>query len=170
MKQFFIFISIIACLCIIILFFYRANESLKIELSDSKANLKALLLENNSLDSTSRVLKLTIDQLEYSKDSISKRLNNIINTYNKSKSKITQLQYMLATNTKIDTLTIKDTIFVNNIHIDTCVTDNKWYSLNLALRSPNKIIVNPKFRNEFITMFSYKKETVDPPKKFFLCR
>jgi hypothetical protein len=170
MKQFLTFAVIIIALCCAVFFLYKQNEALRIEISDSQANLKALLLENTALDSTSRILKLTIDQLEYSKDSISKHLIKTAKDNKKNKELITQLQYMLTTNFRVDTVRFKDTIFVNDTHIDTCITDNKWYFLNLKLDHPNSITIEPKFVNEFTTIFSYKKETIDPPKKFFLCR
>lgn len=170
MKQFFAFIVLITLLCCAIFFLYKKNEALKIEISNSQANIKALLLENIALDSTSRILKLTIDQLEYSKDSISKHLIKTVKDNKKNKELITQLQYMLTTNFRVDTVRFKDTIFVKDTHIDTCITDNKWYFLNLKLDHPNSITIEPKFINEFTTIFSYKKETIDPPKKFFLCR
>ena len=47
---------------------------------------------------------------------------------------------------------------------------NPGYTLNLKLEYPNKITTTPTFINEQYILFSYKKETVNPPKKFFLLR
>ena len=157
-------------LCMCIYFMYCEIKTLNDRLAVAESNTKALLLANSELDSTSRTLKLTIEQLEYSKDSISKRLIRTINDNNINKKKISQLQYMLSTNFKVDTLIFKDTLFVDRMNLDTTITDNKWYKLDLALKYPNLIVTKPEFRNEYTIVFSYKKETIDPPKRFFLCR
>ena len=112
-------------LCMCIYFMYCEIKTLNDRLAVAESNTKALLLANSELDSTSRTLKLTIEQLEYSKDSISKRLIRTINDNNINKKKISQLQYMLSTNFKVDTLIFKDTLFVDRVNLDTTITDNK---------------------------------------------
>lgn len=162
-------VSIFICICSV---FYLVNKvnTLNERLSDSENNIKTLLIEKNDLDSTSRILKLTIQQLEYSKDSISRILTSTLNKHNINKKKISQLQYMLATNFRVDTIRFTDTLFVNNVNIDTLITDDKWYTLDVKLRHPKTIIINPNFKNEYSTVFSHKKETINPPRKFFLWR
>jgi len=145
-------------------------ETLNNRISIAESNTKALLLENQGLDSTSRVLQLTIDQLEYSKDSISKILLNTIKENNIKTDKIKQLEYAVMTNFRVDTVKFRDTIFVENTKLDTLITDNKWYKLALSLKYPNEIVVSPSFKNEIVTVFNYKKETIKPPKKCFIGR
>ena len=145
-------------------------ETLNNRISIAESNTKALLLENQGLDSTSRVLQLTIDQLEYSKDSISKILLNTIKENNIKTDKIKQLEYAVMTNFRVDTVKFRDTIFVENTKLDTIITDNKWYKLALSLEYPNEIVVSPSFKNEIVTVFNYKKETIKPPKKCFIGR
>ena len=170
MKKIIIILSIVLGLCITIFLMYERIRQLNQELSISQNNTKALLVENCNLDSTSRTLKLTVDHLERSNDSISKVLLNTMKKNHVNQKKISQLQYMLETNFRIDTISFRDTLFVNDIHVDTCITNSPWYVMNLQLDYPNSIIVNPEFTNEYVTMFSYKKETINPPKKFFLWR
>lgn len=149
---------------------YKSLVLCQAQLSRAENNTKALLLENENLDFTTRTLKLSIEQLQYFSDSISRTLKRTIKESKIKESKISQLQYMLSTNYRVDTLRFKDTIFVNNLQIDTTITDSRWYNLKLSLKAPNTIVVNPKFNNEFITIFNAKKETINPPKKFFLAR
>lgn len=170
MKKIIIILSIVLGLCITIFLMYERIRQLNQELSISQNNTKALLVENCNLDSTSRTLKLTVDHLERSNDSISKVLLNTMKKNHVNQKKISQLQYMLETNFRIDTVSFRDTLFVNNIHVDTCIANSPWYVMNLQLDYPNSIIVNPEFTNEYVTVFSYKKETINPPKKFFLWR
>lgn len=170
MKKIIIILSIVLGLCITIFLMYERIRQLNQELSISQNNTKALLVENCNLDSTSRTLKLTVDHLERSNDSISKVLLNTMKKNHVNQKKISQLQYMLETNFRIDTISFRDTLFVNDIHVDTCIANSPWYVMNLQLDYPNSIIVNPEFTNEYVTMFSYKKETINLPKKFFLWR
>ena len=132
-------------------------------------NNKTLFQESLQIKDYANLYKLTIDQLQFMNDSINNKINNVIKE-NKIKSKqINQLQYQLTQVSKTDTIEIKDTIFVEDFVLDTTIT-NTGYTLNLKLQYPNKIIVNPTFTNEQITIFSNKRETINPPNKFFLFR
>lgn len=170
MKKFLINSLLIVVVISIIWILINHIENLNHRISISENNTKALLLENQGLDSTSRVLQLTIDQLEYSKDSISKILLTTIKENNIKTDKIKQLEYAVMTNFRVDTVKFRDTIFVENTKLDTIITDNKWYKLALSLKYPNEIVVSPSFKNEIVTIFNYKKETVNPPKKCFIGR
>ena len=69
-----------------------------------------------------------------------------------------------------DTIILKDTVFKDEgIDIDTLLSD-EWYSINVGLRYPSSITVTPKFKSEKAVIVSAKKETVNPPKRFFLFR
>lgn len=140
------------------------------QLKQAENNTKALLLAQDSLTATNRTLKLSIEQLNFFNDSISKVLNKAIKESKKDKNKISQLQYAVSTNFKIDTVRFVDTLFIENTNIDTTITDSKWYYVNLKLKSPDLLVVSPSFKNELITIFNYKKETINPPKKCFIGR
>ncbi len=69
-----------------------------------------------------------------------------------------------------DTIIVKDTLFRDpTISIDTTLL-NEWYSVNVNLQYPSKIIVAPSFKSKKYIIVSSRKETVNPPKKFFLLR
>lgn len=113
---------------------------------------------------------LTIDQLKYSNDSIFQELNEIRRELKIKDSKLKSLQYISSNFTKSDTIILKDTVFKDErIDIDTLLSD-EWYSINVGLRYPSSITVTPKFRSEKAVIVSAKKETVNPPKRFFLFR
>lgn len=113
---------------------------------------------------------LTIDQLKYSNDSIFQELNEVRRELKIKDSKLKSLQYISSNFTKSDTIILKDTIFKDErIDIDTLLSD-EWYSINVGLRYPSSITVTPKFKSEKAVIVSAKKETVNPPKKFFLFR
>ena len=79
------------------------------------------------------------------------------------------LQYISSVATKVDTIVMRDTIFKENYRIDTVIS-NDWYRLKLGLYYPNEVIVNPTFKSEKYIVLSYRKETIDPPKKCWLLR
>jgi hypothetical protein len=72
--------------------------------------------------------------------------------------------------TRTDTVTLRDTLFRDpSIAIDTLIGD-KWYNVRLGLKYPSMVAVKPYFKSEKHIIVSSKKETVNPPKKFFLFR
>ena len=71
---------------------------------------------------------------------------------------------------KGDTVALKDTIFKDpSFELDTIVGD-KWFSNRLYLKYPNVVASTPKIVIERHTFINGKRETVNPPKKFFLFR
>ena len=79
------------------------------------------------------------------------------------------VQYITSTLSRVDTITLKDTIFKKPLKVDTVIGD-KWYNAKIVLSYPSTIIVNPTFKSEKNIVVSTKKETVNPPKKFWLFR
>ena len=117
-----------------------------------------------------RGFKLTIDQLQYFNDSILRELNETREALKVKDSKLKSLQYLSSTFIKHDTLIIKDTLFKDpQIQVDTVLSD-EWYSIRIGLKYPSTIIVNPMFRSIKHIVVSSRRETVNPPKKFFLFR
>lgn len=163
-------IAIFAGLVITVFVQHRNNKNLKEQVSVAVSNEKALFAEADSLKSTKQSLQLTIQQLRYFNDSINTKLLNAAEELDKKDKNIRQLQYQLAQSTRIDTVVFRDTLFKDStVKLDTVLGD-KWYTVKLGLRYPSTIIVNPTFNNETYTIFSYRKETVKPPKKFFMWR
>ena len=161
--------TILISLLLISYFQYKHIIKLRESNSIFSNNNKALFQESLQIKDQANLYKITIDQLEDMNDSINTKISNVIKE-NKIKSKyINQLQYINSQISKIDTVELKDTIFVEDFVLDTTIT-NTGYKLNLKLQYPNKIIVNPVFTNEQVIIFSNKKETVNTPNKFFLFR
>ena len=81
---------------------------------------------------------------------------------------IRDLAYLLSTASRVDTLFVRDTIFQEGVKIDTTITDDKWYSLNLGLHYPNEVIVEPQFKSEKNLIFFVRKEVLNPSKCRFI--
>ena len=84
-------------------------------------------------------------------------------------SKIKQMQYKLSHIEKSDSLTLPDTIFVNSFKLDTIMGD-EWANNHIIMSYPNKIKITPRFKLESFLFVDAKRETIKPPKKFFLFR
>ena len=164
-----VFLAIVALVCIVLI---QHNKvlSLKEDLKVAKANEKAYIYENSILDSTNREFKSTIDQLNFIKDSLVVEMNMVRKKLKIKDKNLVQLNYLASKVQKIDTLIFRDTLFVDKtLKLDTTIKD-EWHSINLVLEYPNKIITNPEFKSEKYIVFHNKKETINPPKKYKICR
>ena len=149
---------------------YNRNQDLKEEISVSMSNQKAFIAENSSLKNESRAFKFTIEQLNYYNDSILQKMNDVKKELKIKDKDLKQMQYLLSEATKKDTIVFRDTLFREpTLDIDTLVGD-KWYSIRLGLKYPNLIYTKPTFTSEKYIIVNKKKETINPPKKFFLFR
>ena len=144
----------------------RALES-KLEISTTNESI--LLNQFDSLNSYNKELQLNIEQLKYSNNITLDKLNKVRKELNIKDKELQKLQYQLSISNKIDTVIYRDTIFKEDIKLDTLIKDD-WYSLNLDLEYPSTIIVNPKFKSEKYVVTSLKKEIKGTPKKCWLGR
>lgn len=163
-------VAIVGLLAISTYSLYRSNTSLKEELSVSKANEKAFIIENSGLKDQNRAFQFTVEQLEYFNDSLITKMNEVRKELKIKDRDLKQMQYLLSEAQKKDTIVFRDTIFRDPlVRVDTLLGD-RWYQLKLGLRYPSTIITEPKFVSEKYIIVDYRKETVDPPKKCFIAR
>ena len=142
---------------------YKLNKA-KNELELSEINYKALENECNKLTSDNIEYKLTVTQLSLSQDSLTSALNRArINLGIKDKE-IKRLGYIASQAQKTDTLYIRDSIFINNVNIDTTIQDGKWYKCNIHLESPNIVSISPEFTSEKL-VFTHTEKVILNPKK-----
>ena len=149
---------------------YNRNQDLKEEISVSMSNQKAFIAENSSLKEENRAFKFTVEQLNYYNDSILQKMNDVRKELSIKDKNLKQMQYLLSVSTKKDTILFTDTIFKDKgLALDTIIGD-KWYNIRLWLKYPNLIYTKPTFTSEKYIIVNKKKETINPPKKFFLFR
>lgn len=158
---------IVVILTITTIIFYNKNKQLSKNLDIYNSNQKAFIAENASLKEEQRVFQFTIDQLNYYNDSLLQEMNNVRKELNIKDKNLNTIEYINSVINKIDTLIFRDTLFISNK--DTVLGD-QWYTLNLNITYPNTIIISPKFISDKYIITSYKKETVNPPKKWWILR
>lgn len=148
----------------------RSRGKIEKRWKESTENVKSYSELFSGAEDKNRAFKLTIDQLQYFNDSIIRELNETRESLKIKDSKLKSLQYISSTFTKYDTLLIKDTLFKDPlVQIDTVLSD-EWYSVRIGLKYPSTVTVNPMFKSVKHVIVSSRRETVNPPKKFFLFR
>lgn len=149
---------------------YNKYNRLSIEYSISIENVKAYDAQLSGLEGDNRVLKLTVEQLNYFNDSIIKKMKVVQKELGIKDKRLQQLQYEASHAQRTDTIILKDTLFRDpQLRLDTIVGD-KWFKTNLHLEFPSTIALKPEIELERYTFINGKRETVNPPKKFFLFR
>ena len=149
---------------------YKKVRHLRANLDILALNQKAFIAENSSLKEQGRVFKFTIEQLGYYNNSVLQKMNKVKRELKVKDKNLQQLQYLLSVSTRKDTVLFTDTIFRDKeLALDTVIGD-KWYNIRLGLKYPNLIYTEPTFTSEKYIIVNKKRETVNPPKKFFLLR
>lgn len=148
-------------------------KALQAEYSEAMNNYKAyeelFARRLDTLNKKNYELKLTKEQLNYSRDSIIQKLNDVRKELKIKDKNIQRLEYILTQTTIYDSVFFTDTIFKDNVKIDTTLAD-KWRTLNLQLEYPNRIDIESTFNNELSVIVSGEKQTIKPPSKIFFVR
>lgn len=151
-------------------YLYTENLRLNHEYKIAAENIKAYDAQLSGLTNDTKVYKLTIEQLNYFNDSIIKKIKEAQKELNIKDSKLKQAQYELSFASRKDTILLKDTIFSSTFTpLDTIMGD-KWFSNRIQLSYPNLISSSVSFKSEKFCFVQLRKETIKPPKKFFLAR
>ena len=169
MKKWIIVILGYAVLIGLLFIYFKDKGNYEKKWKDAVTNVKAYdkLLSNSNEKNVA--YKLTAEQLSYANDSILKELNDTRKKLKVKDKNLKSVQYITSTLSRVDTITLKDTIFKEPVEVDTIIGD-KWYNAKIALSYPSTIVVSPTFKSEKNIVVSTKKETVNPPKKFWLFR
>lgn len=168
-KLVYILIGVIILVGTSMYWLYNKYQKLNTKYQTSIENIKAFDTELSGLKDDTRAYRLSIQQLNYFNDSITKKMNEVRKELGIKDSKIKQMQYKLSHVEKTDSIILPDTVFVNSFKLDTIMGD-EWYKNHIIMKYPNYIKFTPKFKLESFLFVDAKKETVEPPKKFFLLR
>ena len=133
-------------------------------------NVKAYAEQLEGSKKQNTAFQLTIDQLEYYQDSIMRKLDETRKQLKVKNKNLQSVHYIASSFTKTDTILIKDTIFKEPDFVADTLLGDEWYKVRIGLKYPSMVSVSPEFRSEKHVVVSTKKETVNPPKKFFLWR
>lgn len=129
--------------------------------------IKAYDAQLDTVQASNRVYKMTIEQLEHSKDSIFRESQEIRKQLKIKKKNVQSVQHISSTIHKTDTLVMNDTILQPMIQNVDTIVGNDWYKLELKIHYPDTVIITPNFKSSQYIIAHVKKETVDPPKKWW---
>lgn len=131
-------------------------------------NVEAYRADNSTLKETVRQYQMTIDDLNYSNDSLDKKIVKVMKELKIKDNKVKELQYQLTQANRVDTIKLIDTIFKENTNIDTTFGD-EWYNMQLKLQYPSTVITSPTFNSEqFVYIYTTKIYNSTPSKCFFI--
>ena len=144
-------------------------DRLNHEVSVAVNNNKAYEAERDSLNKKTLQFQFTIDQLNYSNDSLIQKINAVRKQLKLKDKEITELQYFASQTTKRDSIVVHDSIFVKGVALDTLIEDY-WSRLAIHAEYPNLLDIESSFRNETTVVLHTSRVTIDPPKKCKLLR
>lgn len=140
---------------------YRTNQSLKRDLAISTLNEKALYDDKV-------VLQFSIERLKHINDSV---IQNLMDQKKKLNIRNKELQAMASLGS---TFHMRDTILIQSIDtfkplpLDTCLVD-EWRSVCLS-SIDNQLCTDVTVKSQKDVYVTTKRETIEPPKRFFICR
>lgn len=169
MKNLKLWISIALTLCITTLVVIigiqcRVIKKTERQLEQKTINFNALENEYNHISLRNIEYKMNIAQLSTSLDSLNMKMNEVRRELKVKDSEIKRLGYIASIAAKTDTIVVKDTIFKNNVKIDTLITDGEWYKLHLHFSYPNTVVVSPEFKSEKVIVTSARRVILNPKK------
>lgn len=164
-----ILFGITAILCGMILFKGRELQKYKVLYERELQNVEAYRANNAGLQDYVRQYQMTMDDIRASKDSVDRKLAEVVDELKIKDKKIEYLQYQTKIIYKTDTIQVQDTIIANNVSLDTIIGD-KWYNVKLRLKYPSTIVVSPTFKSEQYVVVNTKKEYNKTPSKIFFIK
>ncbi len=159
-------------LALILSIVYYVHETFKYKELYLKelTNVKAYQSENNNLKNQSTIHLMTIEQLQVSKDSTDIALKEALEKLKIKPKNVVSAGSVTSNMEKRDSIIFRhDTIFEKKVDIDTIIGD-KWYKAQVRLHYPARIDLAVSMQSVKHIIVHNRKETVNPPKKFWLWR
>ncbi len=142
----------------------RMNETISIQ----AANIKAYQSEISGLKDDTQTYLYTIDQINASRDTMIQYLDSLRKTIKVKDKNLKSMSYIKTLATRRDTIYIDAKLPEYVINIDTIVGD-EWLNTHVVLND-STLVCQPKFKSELAVIASYRKETINPPSRFFFIR
>lgn len=144
-------------------------KNLKSEYSTVMANNSAMIYnlqgDLTSARDTLYQYQLTIDQLYWMEDSITKRIKELQQELKIKDKQIQGFQYLETEFGRKDTIRLHDTIFRDpEFCLDTIIGD-EWFNTLVGLHYPGEITVEPFVISKKYVIVSGERQTIKPPKK-----
>lgn len=169
-KERTIWLIITVILVGVLYYTFKSKNSVTNDYLIAIENNKAYQHQLNTVNNEVHGFRFTIEQLQYFNDSITLKLLETQKKLNIKDSEVEEMEYIMTEFERVDTIKLKDTIFIQTDFKFDTVFGDKWMNVALEMSYPNMVSVKPTVKSEKSIIVYSKKETVEPPKKFFLCR
>ena len=156
---------IVACILLI-----KSNIAYRDKYKDSVANEKSLIQQLEGATNENIAYKSTIDDLRHINDSM---VQCLLNARQQVSAKDKEIEYMLhhqSIAVVTDTVVLTDTIFRDKDYSLDTLMEDEWHSTRITLKYPSYIEATTSVLSVKDVFIYHSRETVEPPKKFFLCR
>lgn len=130
---------VLAVLSLTISFQNKAIRSARDNWAESENNYKASNRKNLAY-------QISLEQMRTSNDSLDKQLSDFAKRIKVKDSKIKSLMTIVEEGFKSDTINSTDTLFVENLKLDTVIGD-EWIKRRLELKYPGEIIITDSIKN-----------------------
>ena len=170
MKKYIIIFLTALVMASLLCYFISDYRRLRSRYSDARNNIKAYEELYDSTINQNRRFELTIEELNYSHDSLVQVLNAVRKENKILDKKVKSLSYVSSVVEIHDTLKLRDTLLIREgASLDTALV-SPWYNIDFHLAYPDTLSVGVSVPSEKYIIASKKRETIDPPKKCFLGR
>lgn len=170
MKKWIVMMAAFAALVIGLCISVRRSSQLSADWQRAEANVKAYGELLSTEKDKSVAYQLTAEQLSFTKDSVIQELDKVRKQLKIKDKDLKAVQRVSSSFSRTDTVIVSDTIFRDKtITVDTLIGD-EWYQARLHLQYPSTVIISPKFKSEKDIVVYTRKQTINPPKKFWLLR
>ena len=133
-------------------------------------NVEAYQARNSIYENDIREYQMTMGELRASRDSIDRKLADMVDELKLKDKRIQYLQYQVKTLEKSDTVIFRDTIFSSPVFYADTIIGDEWYNLELKMYYPNTIVATPRFKSEQYVLVNRKREYNKKPSRIFFIR
>lgn len=159
--------ALIILLCVALFYFVSKCDRVANERDQYASMAKSYSRVIMDSDSERTVFRMRISDLEVTGDSLICVLDSMRRQIGIRDKRLREMHHRVTYVERTDTIYLSDSIFISGL--DTTINDG-WVSTHLKIDVPNKITHSVSVRNQTDLFVTTKRETVNPPRKFFLFR
>lgn len=159
--------ALIILLCAVLFYFVSKCDRVANERDQYASLAKSYSRVIMDSDDERTVFRMRISDLEVTGDSLICVLDSMRRQIGIRDRRLREMHHRVTYVERTDTIYLSDSIFISGL--DTTITDG-WVSTHLKIDVPNKITHSVSVRNQTDLFVTTKRETVNPPRKFFLFR
>lgn len=165
-KVILVMAAVIAALCLACHWLWRRARDVAEERDMYAAAAKAYSSMSSDALESERVLQVRVGELSAAGDRQLRAMDSLRREIGVRDRRLRSMHRRVTEVSRVDTVLVPDTVVAASL--DT-VIDDGWVRTELSL-APGRVGVGTRVRNETTIIVSSRRETVGPPRRFFLLR